>query len=546
MGLFDLFRKQKDSMEAVRPPAVPPAVPPRPEKAVAQRGNCQSEYVKLTRGKCRQINEFFIAFDLETTGLSPDADRIIEIGGIAFENGEPVEEFSTLVNPGRRIPPAATAVNGITDEMVKYAPDEWTALEALLAFFDKYSRHHLIFVGHNANFDFSFLKNALNRYGVTRNFQYFDTLHASRSLIKGLPNYKQDTVATHMGLVNKQAHRASSDALVCGEILLQLAPKSKKDPQEYCLEPKNIPSVEEMAVCAYIQKLLLEKGAHAEDFTYYRNSSGYVTISSFYEVARFKFAKKGHYFIVDKEALTNSENPIEDCTASEGGAGYKRVFFTHPAQLSSLQKYFFVQYKKVCESRDSFFTTFPLERARYTKQLPEMLQLSVQTMNQLIEELDPSQIEAIPVVRQEAEITRDMVTIDVPVTRKPLSQTRNKYDWNKGFDQGVPYIERAEEKRKKGTRSDLLEAVALLDQAREYGYCVPGLYVSYSKAYRKLKDYQNEILICEEGINRFSVENPCSDPNSASCKKAVGELEARRNKAVQLLYKQQNPAARRK
>ncbi len=173
--------------------------------------------------------------------------------------------------------------------MVSRAPDEWTALRALLSFFDKYSNHRVVFVGHNANFDFSFLKNALNRHGITKSFQYFDTLHASRSLIKGLPNYKQNTVAAHFGRENK--HIAAADALVCGNILLKLAPNARKDPQEFFLEEKNIPSREEMAA-RYIQKLIVENGGRPEDFTYYKNSSGYVTISSFYEVIRFKFAKR--------------------------------------------------------------------------------------------------------------------------------------------------------------------------------------------------------------------------------------------------------------
>lgn len=541
MGIFDLLKKKKNEKVEAKPLTIPPL----PKEAAVIPGNSQIEYVKLTKGKCSRINKFFIAFDLETTGLSPESDRIIEIGAIAFEQGVPVEEFSTLVNPGRPIPPAATAVNGITNEMVSRAPDEWTALQALLSFFDKYSNHRLVFVGHNANFDFSFLKNALNRYGITKSFRYFDTLHASRSLIKGLPNYKQNTVAAHFGLVNRQAHRAAADALVCGNILLKLAPNAKKDPQEFFLEEKNIPSREEMAVCAYIQKLIVENGGYLEDFTYYKNSSGYVTISSFYEVIRFKFAKKGHYIIVEKTALNNIDNPTEDCTSSEGGTGLSRVFFTHPAQLSNFQDYFFEKYKTACFQRDSFFKNFPAEKARYYDQLPDMIQLSIQTMNQLINELDPRTLDSKPVVKQDSLITREMVSIDVALTRKPLSQIRNKRNWDKGFDQGFPFFERADELRKKGSENEVRESLILFDQARELGYFAPALYDSYAKAYRKLKDYQNEILICEEGISRFLEEQNRAQLNPSSCDQAISELSARRNKAIQLLYKQQNPKTKR-
>ncbi len=70
---------------------------------------------------------------------------------------------------------------------------------------------------------------------------------------------------------------------------------------------------------------------------------------------------------------------------------------------------------------------------------------------------------------------------------------------------------------------------------------LPALYDSYAKAYRKLKDYQNEILICEEGISRFLEEQNRAQLNPSSCDQAISELSARRNKAIQLLYKQQNP-----
>lgn len=309
-----------------------------------------------------------------------------------------------LVNPSRPIPAAATAVNGITNEMVANAPDEKQALESLLEFFDRYSNHKLLFVGHNANFDFSFLRNALNRQGITRSFTYFDTLYASRSLIKGLPNYKQGTVAEHLAIENEQAHRASSDALVCGKILLQLAPHSKKDADEFVLEPKNIPNPDEMAVCAYFQKMLLANGAYSRDLTYYKNSNGYITISSLYEIARFKFSRKGHYFIVAKSALRNSDMPTEDCTASEGGSALSRVFFTHPEQLSSVQEYFYLKYREVCINRDTYFDSFPSEKDRYLNQLEDMLQLSIKDMNQLINTLDLIPSEPVPSIKKKAGI----------------------------------------------------------------------------------------------------------------------------------------------
>ena len=69
-----------------------------------------------------------MVFDLETTGINQERDEIIEISAVKVRNHEIVEEFSTMVNPGRHIPAGATAVNGINDEMVKDAPDIGTAM----------------------------------------------------------------------------------------------------------------------------------------------------------------------------------------------------------------------------------------------------------------------------------------------------------------------------------------------------------------------------------------------------------------------------------
>ncbi|MFR7639403.1 MAG: PolC-type DNA polymerase III [Allobaculum sp.] len=180
------------------------------------------EYVRLTNRHFEQVHRFYIALDLETTGLSPDSDRIVEIGAVAFRNGQPAERFYTFVNPGRPIPIGASMVNHITDDMVADAPDEREALLELFAFLNRFSGYDLLFVGHNAAFDFSFLCAACNRQGFSVNFRYLDTLRIARSTLRTVPNYKQDTLATHYGLINPMAHRAESDALTCGRILLAL------------------------------------------------------------------------------------------------------------------------------------------------------------------------------------------------------------------------------------------------------------------------------------------------------------------------------------
>lgn len=112
-------------------------------------------------------------------------------------------------------------------------------------------------------------------------------------------------------------------------------------------------------------------------------------------------------------------------------------------------------------------------------------------------------------------------------SRVPLSQIRNKNDWEKGFDDGFKYWEQGDAERKKG---NIEEGIRLFDKARYNGYFAPALYESYAMAYRKLKDFDNEIDILTEGIERYR------DENGANVQIIV-KLEERRNKAIANLQK---------
>ncbi len=150
----------------------------------------------------------YVVFDLETTGLSPEADEMIEISGIRVREGKAVEEFSTLVNPGRPIPYAASRVNGITDRMVREAPDLRDALGRFLAFIGED-----VLVGHNIHtFDMLFLYNGAAR-ALKRTVpnDYVDTLYLAKSCLPGLYRYRLTDLAAHFGIDTQGAHRALKD-----------------------------------------------------------------------------------------------------------------------------------------------------------------------------------------------------------------------------------------------------------------------------------------------------------------------------------------------
>ncbi len=165
----------------------------------------------MMRNKGKRLSLYvkdYVVFDLETTGLNPAKDAIIEISGIKVKNSQPVEEFSTLVNPGMPIPPAATRVNGITDGMVDGAPDLREALGNFLDFIGTE-----ILVGHNIHtFDTNFLcDGAKKELDKEVKNDYIDTLYMARSCLPGLSHYKLTDVSAYFGISTEGAHRALCD-----------------------------------------------------------------------------------------------------------------------------------------------------------------------------------------------------------------------------------------------------------------------------------------------------------------------------------------------
>lgn len=153
-----------------------------------------------------------IAIDVETTGISPEKERLIEIGAFRPETGE---IFRTLINPGRPLPERITELTGITDEMLVDAPEETEAIASLLEWLGE----DTILLGHNISFDHSFLVQAIRRCGYTEpQFYGIDTLKLSRVLCPELPNKKLETMVEHFGLTNERAHRAFEDARVTVEV----------------------------------------------------------------------------------------------------------------------------------------------------------------------------------------------------------------------------------------------------------------------------------------------------------------------------------------
>ncbi len=178
--------------------------------------------VRLDDETCSMMRKCFVAFDTEITGLNAATDRIIELGAVVFEEGKPTRVFSSLVNCGLYVRPSSQTVNHISNEDLKKAPREPEVYRDFLDFLGDAAKGEVLLCAHNAKIDFSFLKQALDRCQMSATFYYIDTLSLSRELLTGMPDFKQGTIADQLGFVNEDAHRASSDAAVCGQIMWHL------------------------------------------------------------------------------------------------------------------------------------------------------------------------------------------------------------------------------------------------------------------------------------------------------------------------------------
>ena len=152
--------------------------------------------------------------DLETTGGNALRDRVMEAGIVLLSGGRVVEEYSTLVNPGVRIPFAIQQFTGITEDMVADAPPFAAVCDELLSRLEG-----RLFVAHNARFDYGFLRGEFRRLGRRFRAPVLCTVRLSRALTPGERGHNLDAVMARYGIQCAARHRALGDAQVLAELL---------------------------------------------------------------------------------------------------------------------------------------------------------------------------------------------------------------------------------------------------------------------------------------------------------------------------------------
>ncbi len=181
------------------------------------------------------LDNGFVAIDVETTGLDPAADRIIEAAAVLFEpDGQggfnPTNTLTSLINPGIPVSARSQELTGISTEMLQDAPEPLEFLEKLLGFIGGRP-----VVAHNAFFDLSFLRyegfRIKNESDPRLKFNppLIDTLALARIMLPELPNHKLNTVTEHLKINLERHHRAEADAIACGRIFDALWRQSGAD-----------------------------------------------------------------------------------------------------------------------------------------------------------------------------------------------------------------------------------------------------------------------------------------------------------------------------
>lgn len=225
----------------------------------------------------------YIVVDLETTGLNPKQDKIIEIGAVKVRGGKTESVYETFVNPGRVIPERIREITGITDDMVKGAP----YIEDIMADFAAYTEN-LNIIGHNLMFDYSFLKhNAVNN-NLAFERKGIDTLKIARIYLSHLESRRLDSLCRYFNISDENHHRAVNDAAATKELYEILCERYESEEEQF-------------APCELLYKAKKQSPITERQIKYLRDLTSYHGIITEYDID--KLSKSQASRIIDKIIL---------------------------------------------------------------------------------------------------------------------------------------------------------------------------------------------------------------------------------------------------
>lgn len=173
---------------------------------------------KLKGNSLLQWVDNYVLVDIETTGLSPKENDIIEIGAIKVKQNKIIDKYESLIRIDYKLNPFITRLTGITDNMLKEGKEINEALQEFLQFTEDN-----IIMGHNVNFDINFIYDKCERYLDTylKN-DFIDTMRIAKKVLQDVPNYKLGTLAKKFDINYENAHRGLTDVEITYEVYNKL------------------------------------------------------------------------------------------------------------------------------------------------------------------------------------------------------------------------------------------------------------------------------------------------------------------------------------
>lgn len=178
-----------------------------------------TNYTRQFKGKSlNTLVDDYVLVDIETTGLSPQRDEIIEIGAIKVRNNKIIDTYNSLINIKKRIPYFITELTGITTDMIfSQGRDRSEVLQEFMDF-----AGDSIIVGHNVNFDINFIYDKCEKYlNEYLSNDFIDTMKMAKRLVQ-TPNYKLGTLANYFNVDYNGAHRGLKDVEITYEVYNKL------------------------------------------------------------------------------------------------------------------------------------------------------------------------------------------------------------------------------------------------------------------------------------------------------------------------------------
>ena len=285
------------------------------------------------------FDEEYVAFDLETTGLSSLHDTIIEIGAAIMKGNEVLSTFQTFVDPHRPLQPKLVDLPGITDQLLAGQPD---ISEAMPKFLEYVGSRPLC--AHNADFDIGFVTAACEKLGLPFHPTYVDTLILAQHLMPELGKYKLNIVADALSLPDFNHHRASDDAITCGYLLMRFF----KMMQEQGLDSlqKINPRMEQLRSGS---KILDRRARHIIVFA--KNSIGLRNLYRLISYGNLKYFKRVP--IMPKSELLQWREGLIIGSACEAGELFQAIL-NHKswAELKRIASFYdFLEIQPICNNR---------------------------------------------------------------------------------------------------------------------------------------------------------------------------------------------------